>query len=1211
MSFFTSLLFSKLGLVLIVFLLVQRCRTDEILGCGGFMKSHADIDFSQITVKLYTKSGSLKDQTECAPNTGYYFLPVYDKGEYLLKLEPPRGWSFEPTKVILNIDGSNSDLCSQGKDINFIFKGFGITGKVITAASSKTIQYPKGISILLYDKSNKTLLASTVTLEGGTFSFTPVQPGKYVLVASHPTWLMDKHSTTVTVREGNTELKDGELSVFGFDVSGRVTTIDGEPVGRVSFLLFGNGRGKNCATSSVEGFDSKKKPLCHVTSDETGRFLFPALSPGDYILIPYYAGSRTKFDVKPSELPFTVNQDSLILSQEFKVTGFTISGKVMASINPLIPLAGAKVYLSNKQIAITDNNGAYKTDNVKAKQYMLHAEANDMQFEEKLIKISPSNPELPVITPIAYKVFGKVSSTTKENIENRKILIKNMSSNNRQEVEIDSNTGEWTVYLPPAKYQLNVIVNDEEKTKGLQFFPLQRVIDLVFAPLKDVNFLQLKATLKGAIICLPNKDSIDECTQTQITLKMVDGIVETKTVKAKAGEYIFEDVLPGQYEVIVDTDIFCWDKSSHQIVIASEKPVNEPVFWQTGFSVTFISSHDTKLAYSVPNQPNKKMYFQLVKGSTRHCIPVSGKYDFHPKGCHKYSKSVYTWNTNERTPIILSSTEHLQKGIILSPIAIDGVSVRIEAESEAQIPIVLSDLKPIREGQLYKYIFSFNAISGEKYVISPSSEVLLFDPSSLKITGPDDCENDITIFRAEQGKIISGFIHPLLEGVAIKIFGNDKEVPIHTLVTQQDGTFKVGPLDGRIDYSITAEKEGFILTRDHKLQDYKFLARKLAEINVKVIDASESIPLQGVLLSLSGGGGGPNSYRKNIMTGEEGTQIFNSLSPGDYYLRPTMKEYRFESSSKMIRVEEGKTVSVTFIGRRVAFSAYGVVTCLNGEPEAGLLVEARGQNDCADLQEEATTKDDGTWRIRGLEPKCIYAIRLKLNEQNSNSRNLRAIPSSIAVQATQDIHDIKLMALQPVSRTDVSIRIISNQLENYRTLKVKLCREDIPDSPIHIAKIESQYFGKMNNAGFLLHFPPLQADGKKYFIQLESSLSKLTHEYKIFPVYFEANSSFKFVDLRFDAVRKHEQGDANQITFVPLPLIILVTIAFFHREALCGWLNTTIEKWYKRPSSSLNRNSQGVPNLLAATDSRADDIIVEQIKNINSKSSKKLKPRKT
>jgi hypothetical protein len=122
------------------------------------------------------------------------------------------------------------------------------------------------------------------------------------------------------------------------------------------------------------------------------------------------------------------------------------------------------------------------------------------------------------------------------------------------------------------------------------------------------------------------------------------------------------------------------------------------------------------------------------------------------------------------------------------------------------------------------------------------------------------------------------------------------------------------------------------------------------------------------------------------MTGEEGKQIFNSLSPGDYYLRPTMKEYRFESSSKMIRVEEGKTVSVTFLGRRVAFSAYGMVTCLNGEPEAGLLVEARGQNECADLQEEATTKEDGTWRIRGLEPKVELLLKICINASIADIR---------------------------------------------------------------------------------------------------------------------------------------------------------------------------------------------------------------------------------
>lgn len=50
-------------------------------------------------------------------------------------------------------------------------------------------------------------------------------------------------------------------------------------------------------------------------------------------------------------------------------------------------------------------------------------------------------------------------------------------------------------------------------------------------------------------------------------------------------------------------------------------------------------------------------------------------------------------------------------------------------------------------------------------------------------------------------QIISGFISPTLEGVTIKIYGLDKESPVYTLVTKQDGKFRVGPLEGSLDYT--------------------------------------------------------------------------------------------------------------------------------------------------------------------------------------------------------------------------------------------------------------------------------------------------------------------------------------------------------------------------------------------------------------------------
>jgi hypothetical protein len=51
--------------------------------------------------------------------------------DIVFQIEPPAGWSFEPKKVILNVDGT-TDQCSQGKDINFVFKGFAVTGRVST-----------------------------------------------------------------------------------------------------------------------------------------------------------------------------------------------------------------------------------------------------------------------------------------------------------------------------------------------------------------------------------------------------------------------------------------------------------------------------------------------------------------------------------------------------------------------------------------------------------------------------------------------------------------------------------------------------------------------------------------------------------------------------------------------------------------------------------------------------------------------------------------------------------------------------------------------------------------------------------------------------------------------------------------------------------------------------------------------------------------------
>merc|ERR1712158_327892 len=94
-----------------------------------------------------------------------------------------------------------------------------------------------------------------------------------------------------------------------------------------------------------------------------------------------------------------------------------------------------------------------------------------------------------------------------------------------------------------------------------------------------------------------------------------------------------------------------------------------------------------------------------------------------------------------------------------------------------------------------------------------------------------------------------------------------------------------------------------------------FKSKKLASILVKVQDLDKN-PLS------------------------EGTAEFLSLAPGEYFIKPQFKEYEFNPKHKLQQLKEGENAEITLSAKRIAFSIFGKIVSLNGQPEPSITLRA-------------------------------------------------------------------------------------------------------------------------------------------------------------------------------------------------------------------------------------------------------------------------------
>ncbi|KAL5494365.1 hypothetical protein EMCRGX_G015685 [Ephydatia muelleri] len=1104
------------GLLIVVFVIsFTPSRAQDVYGCGGFVRSRFPIDFGRIQAKLFTKNGVQKGTAECAPTNGYFLLPVYDEGEYVLKLEPPFGWTFDPPAVHLTVDGE-TDVCSRSQDINFDLLGFTVYGQVLSLGRS---QGPRGVTVELLKGDGGTI--STMTENQGRFWFGGVAPGIYKLMASHPVWSVRKAEVSVKVVADSAEVSSGSLVVTGFDVKGLVRSKK-EPIAKVQFLLYPSSTEQqlDCENVPVSGVQSQ--PSCVTLSGESGEFTFSSLPPGQYKLVPHYHHDQIVFEVLPAEMVFVVANDTIQLKPAFEVQGFSVTGRVLRSAEGP-PIVRATVYESGVVKTTTNGEGRYQLFNITTGDYMIMVEAPDMEFDELQIYVTPATPYLVDIIPTRFAVCGSIVMTQplgKGVTVSREVYVFNSTSRAKAvQIKKSDQKGNFCFMLPPGSYQVEVAVSELERQLGLLFLPASLPLTLVDTPIhSDVTFTQYTTTLTGTLLCkeaCPPGVKVHferEYPGSQQVSKKTEVTVQPSS---SMGHFKFDGVLPGKGTVDISNPVWCWKEQSILVSIAPDH-IPTLVFEQSGYLLRCMLSHDAVLSYHM--EGIAPIEVGLKRGNNSVCLNTPGVYTVKTKSCHWFGSETYTFDTASPVRLNLTSQRHWLDVMVTSPQKTDITllvrSLRYTGRDHTHKPTLISEVKQGGGGTaaLFEYKFSFLVSPGDELELIPKSMELMFTPSYKRHTVMQDCPEVIDPFQGSLGLILTGHVIPPLPGVTISIQLNDADTLIAS--TDQGGVWRVGPVHGdkALSVQVSAEKAGYLF-EPMEGDVYSFRARKLSSIVIKVT-TQDGNPLPDVLFSLSGA-----NFRSNNFTNKEGSLTYYNLNPGQYYAKPLLREYEFSPAAKVISLEQGASEDVVFTGKRVAYSCTGATMSLNRQPEPGVTVEATGVtgSSCENYTEVATSDSRGVYRLRGLVPSCRFVVAVRKGEGSDITSSIPA-SKTLQLSSDEDLTDANFIVLYKTKTVTISGCIVADS-QFFNTLRVVVYPEKHSITPLATVTPDG--------AGYF-DISALPVDPKrKYHVTLETVLSLHSHKFSI-PEVSVVPDHDKHITLQFHAEERTVEKENTQ-----------------------------------------------------------------------------------
>ncbi|XP_024012784.1 nodal modulator 1 [Eutrema salsugineum] len=1137
---------------------VYGVTADSIKGCGGFVEASSSLvksrkgadgklDFSHITVELRTVDGLVKDSTQCAPN-GYYFIPVYDKGSFILKINGPEGWSWNPDKVPVVVDDSS---CNNNEDINFRFTGFTLSGKVLGAVGGESCEIKKGgpanVNVELLS-SDGDPIASVLTSSDGSYLFKNIIPGKYFIRASHPELQVEVRGSTEVELGFANGVVDDIFFVLGYELKGSVVA-QGNPILGVHIYLHSDDVSMVHCPQGFGDVSGERKPLCHAVSDADGIFSFKSIPCGKYELIPRYKGENTVFDVSPPVMPVSVEHQHVTVPEKFQVTGFSIGGRVVDGNSKGVE--GAKILVDGSLRSVTDKEGYYKLDQVTSNRYTIDAVKEHYKFDKlKKFMVLPNMASLPDINAVSYDICGVVRMIGSGH--KAKVTLTHGPTNVKPQMKHTDESGTFCFEVPPGEYRLSALAATPKSASELLFLPAY--VDVtVKSPLLNIEFSQARVNVHGSVTC---KEKCGPSVSVALMGVAGDRDKQTVVLTDESSQFHFSDILPGKYRVEVKSisseaasegDSWCWDRSSIDVNVGTED-IKGIEFVQKGYLINIISTHEVDAKILHPNGSPTNL--KIKKGLRKICVESPGEHELQlSDACISFGSNSIKIDVSNPQPIHLRAEKYLLKGLI----NVESSSFENESEFPENFIVDMQDkegrvinsisAKFASDGRgVYEYYTWANL--GEKITFVPRDsrgnveKKMLFYPKELHaVVSNDGCQASVSQFTGRVGLYIQGSVSPPLSGVNIKVSAakdslisslKKGEVAVETS-TSPDGSFVAGPLYDDIPYDTEASKPGYHIKR---LGPYSFSCQKLGQISVRVYskdNAETSIP--PLLLSLSGDHG----YRNNSISDAGGLFVFDSLFPGNFYLRPLLKEYSFKPSTLAIELGSGESSEAVFEATRVAYSAMGRVALLSGQPQDGVAIEAR--SDSKGYYEETTSDIHGNYRLRGLHPGTTYAIKVSKKNGSGNNKIERASPDSVSLQiGYEDINGLDFLVFEQPETTILTCHVEGKHNEELNSNLLVEIKSAIDES-----KIENVFPLPLSN-----FFQVKGLSKGKHLVQLKSNRPTSSHkvESEIMEVDFETNAQIHVGPLRYSIVADHQSQEVTPAAILPL-VIGVSAIALF------------------------------------------------------------------